>query len=155
MIGRAGVLCSLVLIACGTAPIQSPPPPVDDEFAVPAQACRTPAATDVWFTEITAEVGLAKTDTFEPLGVGIVAGDVDGDGWQDFFSSSSALVSDKQTTFLFMNRPDPNDPKKRIFVDAIADSGLLARRSGDGQRQISGVTIFDIDNDGGLDAIGC
>lgn len=126
----------------------------------PAPICKAPTATDrAYYTEITSEVGLAKTDSFEPLATGIVAADVDHDGWVDFFASAPGPRKQppgtKRTRFLFMNRPDPKDPTKRIFVDALDESGLLSSRDGSEGREVSGVTFADIDNDGDIDAIGC
>jgi len=150
---RPVLWCALGLFACGSNPIK-PPPDAGDEM--PPAICRTPATNNgAWLTEITSDVALAKTDSLEPLGVGIVAADVDQDGWVDFWSASTSIEGPKQTRFLFMNRPDPNDPAKRVFVDAIADSGLLARRDGTSPRQISSIAFGDLNNDGNIDAVGC
>src|SRR5690242_13257209 len=54
----------------------------------PPIICRTPTPRDgPWYTEITAEVGLAKTDALEPLATSVVAADLDGDGYQDFYAA--------------------------------------------------------------------
>ena len=159
-LSRLDLLAPFAALACGSATVNPPAPKPDPNAPEPepVAVCRQPnaAALDApWFTEITSEVGLAKTDALEPLGVGVVAADLDGDGWQDFFTASSALPSAKRTQFLFMNRPDPKDPHKRVFVDALEDSGLLATRAGGNDRQISSLSFADIDNDGDLDAVGC
>jgi hypothetical protein len=89
----------------------------------------------------------------------VVAADVDGDGWVDFFASvfPSQREPDPaaRTRFLFLNRPDPEDPTRRVFVDSLDASGLLDTADGEGGRGITTVSFGDLDNDGDVDVIGC
>lgn len=61
----------------------------------------------------------------------------------------------KHTRFVFMNRPNPDDPSQRIFVDTYEASGLSATRDGKTDRGWSSASLSDLDNDGDLDAILC
>jgi enediyne biosynthesis protein E4 len=143
----------LVVLAAGCSP--------DEAGAVPEPICRQPGTTPSgdWFTEVTEEVGLGSAATSEPVATSVVAGDVDGDGWVDFFASlfPSQREPDPatRTRFLFMNRPDPADPSRRVFLDALEESGLLTTRDGEGGRGITTVSWGDLDADGDLDAVGC
>jgi hypothetical protein len=157
-------LLALGVMACSstTSPVS---PPVDagmDAEWVPPATCRVPSSVipdGPWFTEVTAEVGLAKNGDFEPVATGIVAGDIDNDGWIDliatFFPSQREMRGTKHTRFVFMNRPSPDDPSQRVFVDAYEDSGLMAMRDGTEGRGWSSPSLSDLDNDGDLDAILC
>jgi hypothetical protein len=127
---------------------------------LPPAICKTPAPYDgPWFTEVTAELGLAKSAALEPLATSIVAADLDHDGWQDFyaavFPAQREPAGTKRTRFLFMNRPAPDDPARRVFVDTTDASGLLATRDGEGGRGLTNIAFGDLDADGDLDAIGC
>lgn len=123
----------------------------------PPAICKRPSAHEgPWFVEVTAEVGLAKSDTLEPLATGIVAGDLDGDGWDDLvaavFPAQRETPEGPRTRFVFMSRESADG---RVFVDATEASGLLATRDGAGGRGFSVTSLGDLDNDGDLDAIAC
>ncbi len=153
----------LTAMACSSPSVVTNPPDAGaDAEWVPPATCR-PAPTTTpggpWFTEITAEVGLAKNGDFEPVATSIVAGDIDNDGFIDFiatfFPSQREPKGTKHTRFVFMNRPSPDDPSQRVFVDAYEESGLIARRDGTADRGWSSASLSDLDNDGDLDAILC
>src|SRR5439155_12355848 len=124
--------------ACGSA--QDPTkPPADAGPEPPPRICKTPAPpAGPWFAEVTGEVGLAKTDTFEPLAISVIAADLDGDGFVDLLAqhylSARGLIGGKRARFVLMNRPAGGDPAARIFVDETEGSGLLATRDGAGDR---------------------
>jgi hypothetical protein len=141
-----------------TTPVNTPPPKV----------CRSPAGlTPIHFTDVTADVGLAPTATFNPLSVGAIAADFDGDGWSDlvvttgwsqagnFVGAPNDPHDGMRVRHLLMNRPDPNDPTHRVFVDATDESGILASRSGTGERGFGLVNAGDLDDDGDVDLITC
>jgi len=126
----------------------------------PPEICRDPGSpSGDWYEEVTEEVGLGSTAPVPPVATSVVAADVDSDGWIDFFASvfPSQREPDPaaRTRFLLLNRPDPEDPSQRRFVDTLDESGLLATRDGEGGRGITTVTFGDLDNDGDPDAIGC
>jgi hypothetical protein len=157
----ASIAVVLGLFACSHERVDvSLPTPTPTPDPGPPRICRTPTPSDgPWYTEITSEVGLAKTDKLEPLATNLIAADVDGDGWIDVyaavFPAQREPVGTKRTRFLFMNRPDPKNPGKRVFVDEIDASGLLATRDGEGGRGLTSISFGDLDNDGDLDAVGC
>ncbi len=117
---------------------------------LPPEICREPGSpSGDWYDEVTEEVGLGSTADVPPVATSVVAADVDSDGWIDFFASvfPSQREPDPaaRTRFLFLNRPDPNDPSQRIFVDTLDESGLLDTRDGEGGRGITTVTFGDLD----------
>lgn len=127
---------------------------------LPARLCKPPATLPAkWFSIATAEFGL----TDNHIANAIAAADIDGDGFADLFTSSvtshrtTADVNwkDKQLRFLLMSKPSAGDAKKRVFVDALADSGLLATRDGKGNRGWGSADLGDLDNDGDTDVILC
>ncbi|MBX7077683.1 MAG: CRTAC1 family protein [Nannocystaceae bacterium] len=125
----------------------------------PPEICKQPPALpSTWFVEVTDEIGLGKTDDFEPLATGIVAGDLDGDGWEDLIAAVFPAQRQAQgappTRFVLMNRPAPQGDG-RVFVDATAESGLTRTRDGVEGRGFSVTSLGDLDNDGDLDAITC
>jgi hypothetical protein len=134
-----------------------------DTDDVPPEICREPGEpAGTWLTPVTAEVGLARTETIEPLATGIVSGDLDGDGWSDLvaavFPAQRQPEGSRRMHFVFLSREDPLDPEdatRRTFVDHTDASGLFATRDGAGGRGASVWSLGDLDDDGDLDAIGC
>jgi hypothetical protein len=138
-----------------------------------------------WFTDVTNEIGLgtqtaADGTTFTPIGSSVVSADFDGDGYADLLAQGAATSARgpavEQCTgiggtdagssdagplcavrdrFLMMNRPDPNDPTKRVFVDVPDLGGLLATRDGKGGRGASIAILGDLNNDGAIDVVTC
>jgi len=153
-----------LLGACSSSPTTPPPADGGDPNA-PPRVCKTPGDHPLpWFTDVTSEYGLAKTANLEPYGVTVQAVDLDGDGYADLVSiagdaqrgaPTSGTYMGKRLRFLFMNRPSPNDAKKRVFVDATMDSGLLATRDGAGDRGFNLANAADVDNDGDTDLVLC
>lgn len=121
----------------------------------PPRVCKTPgAASTKWFTDATGDVGLGGA-----VATSVVSADFDGDGWADLLAfrgeSTRGLVDGKRVRFLFMNRPDPNDATKRVFVDVPDQAGLLETRDGAGNRGASIALLGDLDGDGDVDVITC
>jgi len=143
-------LVLLLSAGCGEpAPTTPEPPPL---------ICKTPPAPRTpWFTEITNEIGLQPSATFAPLGTGVQAGDLDGDGFADLISETTSAVREAGTRqrFVLLNRPDPADATRRVLVDATAESGLLFTRDGVGGRGFSTANLGDLDGDGDLDVVVC
>ena len=106
-------------------------------------------------------MGLGKTSSLEPVATSVVSADFDGDGYPDLIAmqgdSHRGLVNGKRVRFLFMNRPDPNDPtgKARVFVDVPDQGGLLATRDGEDDRGASIAFVGDFNNDGTVDVMTC
>jgi hypothetical protein len=69
------------------------------------------------FRDVTKEVGLDKVPVFYNHGVAVC--DYDRDGWPDLLLTGYGRLA------LYHNVPDPNDPKKRMFVDVTKEVGLL------------------------------
>jgi hypothetical protein len=145
-------------------------PPADSAIAdgdageaLPPEICRTPSApAGTWFTEVTSEVGLSPTSARPPVGTGVIAGDLDGDGYDDLLTSFFPPGREPEdgaahTRFVLMNRPDPADStgKKRVFVDVTYSSGLMATRDGVGGRGWSAVAFGDLDGDRDNDVVLC
>jgi hypothetical protein len=117
-----------------------------------------------WFEDVTAQVGLAKTATLQPVATAVIAADLDGDGFADLITTAlnsergtpdAGALAGQPVRFVFMNRPDPNNASNRIFVEATEASGLLATRDGQGGRGWGITNAGDLDDDGDVDLILC
>lgn len=92
------------------------------------------------FTEITAEAGLLMKGG---RSLGVVAADLDDDGWPDIYVANDAVVN-----FLFLNNGDGT------FRETGVTSGVAYGQ--DGQREAGmGVDAADYDRDGDLDLTVC
>ncbi len=151
------IFCCLAFAACSSNHSVAP-----DLGTTPMPICKTPPIappSGSWFTEITSDVGLGTADAPVVQATSVRAADLDGDGFPDVLATVGNLA-DRQTpakreVFLLMNRPDPNDASKRIFVDTTQDSGILATRDGAGGRAFSIANFGDLDDDGDLDVVVC
>ena len=144
----AALLGFALLVACSSSSTSAEPqgPPAAPATEAPPDAkCKTPAPLPPsgWFTDITAESGLADID-----GIRIVAADVDGDGLPDLLVHGGVSARDTLAA-----------PKKRLFInkggrfeETTATSGLLDSRDGPGTGRLANLAVFaDVDNDGDLD----
>lgn len=143
----------------GTTHEQTSSPSTGEIDDRPPEICKDPSApSGPWFVEVTDALGLGATDDFEPLATGIVAGDLDGDGWEDLvlavFPAQRQAQGAPPTRFVMMNRPSTSGDG-RMFVDATDESGLTITRDGTPGRGFSVTSLGDVDNDGDLDAITC
>ena len=126
----------------------------------PPQICKAPSLPPEgpWFVEVTEELGLAATEDFEPLATGIVAADLDGDGWEDLvaatFPAQRQADGAPPTRFVLMNRPS-EDGTSRRYVDATEAAGFSVTRDGTPGRGYSVTSLGDLDNDGDVDAVTC
>jgi hypothetical protein len=125
--------------------------------ALPPRICKTPPPqSNAWFVDATADVGLAPTATLTPLASVVVSADLDDDGFADLIAlDGPGDRPTKQVSFVFMNRPSPDDPTQRTFVESLASSGLQATRDGAGNRGFGLALLGDLDSDGDEDAIVC
>lgn len=139
----AAVLVGVAFVACGSSPPAATTPP---------QMCKSPPTAPAgfpWFTDVTADVGLAGIPA-----TSVVAADFDGDGWSDLVTTSgSAARTANRTRFLFLNRPNPAGG--RMFVDATMSSGLLATRDAAGNRGWNITNAGDLDDNGTVDLVLC
>jgi enediyne biosynthesis protein E4 len=151
-----GIGCTFALLT-GCGDDTTDVPPVEPQPQGPPPICRTPEPISwPWIREITGDVGLAPTADFAPVATGVVAGDLDGDGFDDLvatFFPSQRDGTGPRRRFVLMNRPGAGDA--RVLVDATAESGLLATRDGVNDRGFAITSLGDLDNDGDLDAILC
>jgi hypothetical protein len=95
---------------------------------------------DGTFTDVSRESGIAAVPG---KAWGVVAADVDGDGWLDLF-----VANDTVRNFLFLNRPAPGGGRRFVEAGALAGVGYSAfglARSG------MGVDAADYNQDGKID----
>lgn len=159
-------LLALLVAACSTDPTTTETPIEERAPKPPPRVCKPPASAPAgrWFTDVTEEVGLARTDALSVPAVSLIAADLDGDGFADLVTMYGGATrgapkegpfAGKRVRFVLMNRPSPTDPAKRIFVDATVESGVLATRDGKGDRGWSLANAGDIDGDGDVDLVLC
>ena len=151
---------------CSSSPTSADAEPADAGAPLPPRLCK-PAAqghAQPWFTDATADVGLAAQGGFEPLASTVIGADLDGDGFVDLLAqhgySSRGLpkegtLAGKRTRFVLLNRPDPANPAHRIYVDATNESGILATRDGVNDHGYGLVNVGDLDGNGTIDVITC
>ena len=132
--------------------VEATPPP-------PPRVCNTPSKpAGTWYSEATSAYGLGTAAMPTYLGAIVYAADLDGDGYNDVITTDGQTTRDTSTVshhHQLMNRPDPTDAKKRVFVDTYATSGLGATADGVGGRGYTIALIGDLDNDGDNDIITC
>lgn len=122
----------------GEARVPVPPRPRDrvwtDEHR--ERKARVIAGASRRFADVTEAVGLPAPVDASPLGSGIAAGDVDGDGHVDLFLGGSGK--------LMRNRGE----RQIRFEDVTSEMGLPADLGGS-----AGVLLFDLEGDGDLDLL--
>ncbi len=101
------------------------------------------------FIDKTQEAGLDEQGIDATAFVMSVA-DLDGDGFEDIIAISHSGVA-RGMQRIYMNRPDPENPQRRIFEEATETSVDANRRSGSEGRAVAFHTAGDVDNDGDLD----
>ncbi len=101
------------------------------------------------FVDATAEAGLGE-DGIDATCFVFSIGDLDGDGFEDVVAiKGSGVGRDKQR--IYLNRENPDDPTRRVFVEAF-DTGIDAnRRAGAEGRAAASHSLGDVDGDGDLD----
>ena len=148
---------------CGsgpTSPLSSdagPPPP-------PA-ICQTPSGVSpIHFTDVTSDYGVADPTLLTDA---VLAADFDGDGWSDivittgwsqggnYVGATGDPHNGMRVRHLLMNRPNPSDATKRVFVDTTDASGILTPSSGGGERGFGIVNAGDVNDDGFVDLVTC
>lgn len=104
-----------------------------------------------WFTDVSADVGLANTP--EALRLNVL--DINGDEYPDIVAIES--VNRRNMIHVYLNQPDPNlsNPTGRIFVDWTDSSRVNVHPDPDSTdgRRAEIVTLGDVDNDGDPDLI--
>ncbi len=154
----------MVTASC-VAACDSTPVPVDAGDAAPPAICKTPSAlSPIHFTEVTSDYGL---DDPSLLANSVIAADFDGDGWSDivittgwsqagnFVGASTDPHDGMRVRHLLLNRPNPSDATKRVYIDMTDASGILASQSGTSERGFGLVNAADINDDGYVDLITC
>lgn len=132
---------------------------VDDNR--PVSRCVKPGdvlGKEPFFKDISKDMGLGL-GALNAFGNRISSVDLNGDGYPDLVMHATNnhtrddLTSDppKRYRWILMNRPAPNDPKKRVYVDETEKSGYI-KMVGGGQGRVSHFAIFaDVNNDGHVD----
>jgi hypothetical protein len=123
-------------------------PEIEPEEAwIPEKVCRPGIKnfSGTYFAESTEKAGLKKLDA---TGMRVGAADLDGDGYADFAAISSK-AGERKTQRLFMNRPDPDDSSKRIFMETTQESNIWQNRNSEVEGRVGAFFNFgDFNNDG-------
>lgn len=154
---RHWMLIAFFALGCGSSEPKDEP---GTDAGLPPRICKPAASHDTpWFTEWTADIGLGKSASLEPLANQFIAADLDGDGFGDLVAargeSTRGLVDGKRVRFLFMNRPSPSDASARVLEDQPTMNGLGATREGGSDRGFSMALVGDVNNDGSTDIVTC
>ncbi len=146
----AFTLVALSLVAaCSTSSTQTespaPTPAASDDTIPPPAQCKTPGPlpAGAWFTEVTAETGLADVQAIR-----VSSADLNGDGLPDLVFHYTSNKRDSLAA-----------PMRRVFLneggrfrEITAESGLLDSRDGPQTGRLGHLAVFaDVDNDGDLD----
>ncbi len=101
-----------------------------------------------WFGDVTTAVGLDSVPAWR-----LYVSDVDGDRYPDLVIING--IYKRGQLSLWMNRPDPEDSRKRIFVDMTEESNINANTdAGITEGRVADVgALADIDNDGDVDLV--
>src|SRR5438105_1406766 len=81
-----GSIGLVAMAACTSEPATVEAPVAETKPVLPPRVCKPaagPARSGSWFTDVTAEVGLAPTDALNIPAVSLIAADLDGDGFAD------------------------------------------------------------------------
>ncbi|MEI6091822.1 MAG: choice-of-anchor D domain-containing protein [bacterium] len=109
--------------------------------------CAFPALsqTSDWFTDISEVAGLTTAE-----GSRVFCADLNGDNYPDYLLTG--IVAVRNTLRLFLNVPDPQNPGKRKYVEATAESDINVNSDPTKTQRWSDVVgLADFDNDGDLD----
>lgn len=140
-----------LLSACSSTETSTPsnlaatvaPPKPSPRCAAGSPTTLAALPADGWFTDVTAEVGLADVEALR-----VSSADLDGDGFPDLIVHGMPNKRDSVAA-----------PMKRVFLnkggryqEITKESGLLDSRDGPNTGRLSHFTVFaDVDNDGDLD----